>query len=615
MEFLNPSALFGFLALPLLVIPYLIRRKPRRVVFSSLLLLMESGAQASGRPWGKINLPPVFFLQLLLLALLIFALSEPVFSVRPSQIAIVLDNSASMQTLENGQTRFALAKEKAGGILNELGVAGAVDLYLTTPRLDKVNPKPMTAMEAKNALGGQSSPALQAIIDAYDLGDPLIDYNDTLNRLIDERKYQRLYLITDHPGHSQGTTVRFISVGTPKANFAVTAFDVHRSSLIDGRLEASAEVANYSAKDEKIKLSLRSGSTILAHREAAVSAGKTVALNFEGLAEKPYYEVAIDTQDALALDNRRFTVAPPSRNLKILAVTPRPQAVASLKSIAGISVDVVAPGDYGKARRDDYGLEIFHYSSPTALPHNPALFILPPDSNSLVDLGAPVTNIVASSWREAHTLTRYINFALFRPSYARPLKPQTAGELIIDSPNGPLAFASQRQDVRYLSLGFDPLPYLGRDNLPMSIFTLNFLDWFLENGGTKGEATGEPIALRAPMAEVSLLTPRQQRVVLKSADSYFFATYFQGIYQVNLGRDAQLFARNLRDSNESDLRSPGAIELKGAGAAADGSSVLFSFWPYVLLAALALLLLEWFINPRMQEMPIWRKVRGVAWKS
>ena len=103
MEFLNPAALFGLLALPLLLIPYLIRRKPRRVVFSSLLLFMTGSERVSGRPWGRLHLPPIFFLQLLLLALLILALSEPVFSVRPTNIAIVLDNSASMQSLETGK--------------------------------------------------------------------------------------------------------------------------------------------------------------------------------------------------------------------------------------------------------------------------------------------------------------------------------------------------------------------------------------------------------------------------------------------------------------------------------------------------------------------------------
>src|SRR5881628_2391295 len=113
MEFLNPGALYGLLALPLLIIPYLIRRKPKRVIFSSLLLLTEPGTRAGGRPLGKLRLPLIFFLQLLLLTLLILALGEPVFSVRPNKIAIILDNSASMQALEDGKTRFALAKEKA----------------------------------------------------------------------------------------------------------------------------------------------------------------------------------------------------------------------------------------------------------------------------------------------------------------------------------------------------------------------------------------------------------------------------------------------------------------------------------------------------------------------
>ena len=121
MEFLNPGAFLGLLALPLLLIPYLVRRKPRRVVFSSILLFIESGSRPITRPFGRINLPPLFFLQLLLLALLIFAVSEPVFSVRPTSVAVILDNSASMQARENGASRLARAQERIAGVLGELG--------------------------------------------------------------------------------------------------------------------------------------------------------------------------------------------------------------------------------------------------------------------------------------------------------------------------------------------------------------------------------------------------------------------------------------------------------------------------------------------------------------
>lgn len=595
MEFINPAALFGLFALPLLLIPYLVRRKPRRLVFSSLLLFIASGAQASPRPFGRVHLPPIFFLQLLLLTLLVLALSEPVFSVRPTHIALVLDNSASMQALEDGKTRFALAQERLGAVIGDLSAAGQVDLYLTTPRLAKINRAALTPNQAAGAANGLA---------AYDIGDAPIDYDQVLSQLAREQKYDRVYLFTDHPAAGgQTATTRIISVGQPKANLAVTGFDVHRASLVNARMQASVAVANYSAKDEKIRITLKAEGATLASRDIAVSAEKTATAAFEGFAERPSYEVEIDAHDALALDNRRFAVAPGSRNLRILAVTPRPQAAASLKSVQGVNVDVIAPSEYGKKDRTGYGLEIFHYSAPAQLPDKPALFILPPESSPLIDLGAPVSNIQISGWREPHALTRYVNFTLFRPTYARALRPQAAGQVILESPNGALAFAVEQRGIRYLTLGFDPLPYLGRENLPMSIFTLNFLDWFFESGSARSQATGEPIPLNSIEPGDALTTPTGERLNLKAGLSYFAATFHQGIYRRTRGGGGEIFARNLDDLGESDLRAPTAIELRGRTANGGSASVLFSFWPYLLLAVLLLFMLEWFIFPRSAQAP------------
>jgi hypothetical protein len=298
----------------------------------------------------------------------------------------------------------------------------------------------------------------------------------------------------------------------------------------------------------------------------------------------------------LALDNRRFATAPASRNLRILAVTPLPQALTSLRSIPGVSVDVVAPADYQKSERTGYGLEIFHFAAPEVLPENPALFILPPEKSFLVGLGAPFDNVQISNWRESNMLTRYINFSLFRPTYARPLKPQTTGDIVIESPAGALAFALERKGFRYLVLGFDPLPYLGRENLPMSIFTLNFLDWFFESGALKSQATGEPIPLGPIQPGDAIIGPKGEKASLKSGD-YFLDTYRQGVYQRQRGRETDLYARNLTDANESDLRTPAAIELQGSTQTPGSGSALFTFWPYLLLGSLLLFFIEWFINP------------------
>ncbi len=587
MEFLNPMALYGLAALPLLVIPYLIRRKPRRIVFSSLLLFTEMGERASGKPWGRLRFPLLFFLQLVLLALLIFSLSEPVFSIRPRSIAIALDNSASMQTLENGKTRFQLAQEQARDLVTETGVTGTIDIYLTTPRLEKVRGTSRRPDEAAGVI---------ARLEPYDVGDPPTDYDTVLNQLATRQGYDRVYLITDHPVSGQGEKVRALSVGTAQDNLAITSFQLGHASLAGGQLSAAVEVTNYSGKDAKTKIVLSGGGAVLANHDLAIAAGKTSVALFEGLPRRSYYEAEIATRDALLVDNRRFAVPPPAQNLRILAVSPRPQALSSLRAIAGVSVDTVSPDEYQNRERTGYDLEIFHLAAPAELPQTPALFVLPPD-NTLVALGKPLNRPVVSNWREPHPLTRYVNFSLLRPTYARPLKPNVAGERIIESPEGTLVFAAQRQGTRYLVLGFDPFPYLGRENLPMSVFTLNLLDWFTEAGSARDKRTGEALLFSAAEQGDQVVNPRGDHLSLRAGATSFTNTFYQGVYQLTLGGRKELLAVNLQDPNESNLSRPATIDLRDRAGVNKSASTLFAFWPYLMLAALLLLVVEWFIHP------------------
>jgi hypothetical protein len=243
-------------------------------------------------------------------------------------------------------------------------------------------------------------------------------------------------------------------------------------------------------------------------------------------------------------------------------------------------------------------MEVFHLATPGALPDTPTLFVLPPDANALVELARPVSRPLVSSWREPHPLTRYVNFALFRPAYARPLRPETAGETIVESPEGPLVFTAQHGGQRHVVLGFDPFPYLGRENLPMSVFTLNLLDWFFERAGTKGIVTGEPISVSAARPGDVMITPRGEKIPVQTGVTAFSRSFYQGIYQLTRGREKELFAVNLHDSSESDLRRLTAIELRAGRDAGTSPSTLFSFWPHLLAASLLLLLIEWFLHPR-----------------
>jgi hypothetical protein len=142
----------------------------------------------------------------------------------------------------------------------------------------------------------------------------------------------------------------------------------------------------------------------------------------------------------------------------------------------------------------------------------------------------------------------------------------------------------------------------------MSIFTLNFLDWFFESGSRRGTASGEPLPLGVAGQGGLLTTPRGEKIALESGASHFAGTFRQGIYQLRRSGENQLFAVNLQDTNESDLRAPAPIAMTGAAMGSGGAAALFSYWPYLLLATLLVLVIEWFFFPRMA--PLRARVRS-----
>jgi len=588
MEFLNPAALYAALFLPLLLIPYLIRGRPRRQIFSSLILLKEFASRSSGRTWGRLYLPPIFFLQLLLLLLLVLALGEPVFSIRPVKIAIVLDNSASMQVLEGRKSRFELAQDEVSGILRDLGARSRVDLYLLVPRLERIGEEAMAPSKAM---------ALIRTLSPYDLGDSAVNYGGRFSSLVEEKGYERLFFLTDHPVQGQGGVIKAVSLGGPKDNFAISSLELLRSSFISSQLEARVEITSFASREGKMKVTLKGAGKILASKAITVVPGKVATTSFAGLPPHPYYEAEIDAKDALALDNHRFAVPSLSADLKILAISPRPQSLASLSSIPGVTLKVISPEGYAKSEEAQHSLEVFHFSAPSVLPHHHALFILPPKDNPLVAEEKSLSRPVISFWRDPHPLTRYVNFALLRPNYARTLRPLSVGEPIIQSPEGPLAIAFESQGYRYLVLGFDPFPYLGRQNLPVSIFTLNLLSWFYEGRGGSSLPTGEPLELQ----DGTLVTPKQDRFQIKKGSPLFSRTFYQGLYQVTRGGEKEWIAANLAGAKESDLNNPVPVDLTGEASRPGSRSSLFSLWPYLLLLSILLLFLEWYFNPPVTQ--------------
>src|SRR5689334_23936554 len=104
MNFLAPFAFFFAASIPVVVVFYLLKRKRVVRLVSSTLLWQKylSDTQASA-PFQKLRKNWLLFLQILLLALAVFALTRPYFVTRakPAELRVViLDGSASMQATD-----------------------------------------------------------------------------------------------------------------------------------------------------------------------------------------------------------------------------------------------------------------------------------------------------------------------------------------------------------------------------------------------------------------------------------------------------------------------------------------------------------------------------------
>jgi hypothetical protein len=99
MPFRNPLALLGLLSIIPLIIIYLIRPRPREILFSATQFLREGEAERSAVLSRLIN-DPLFWIQLLVLCSLSIAAAGPYTTedgIASSHLVVVLDASASME--------------------------------------------------------------------------------------------------------------------------------------------------------------------------------------------------------------------------------------------------------------------------------------------------------------------------------------------------------------------------------------------------------------------------------------------------------------------------------------------------------------------------------------
>src|SRR5580700_8326654 len=132
---LHPRALYFLGIVPLLILAYLARERPRQAVVSSVLAFRALHVMRGQRFGGRPRFTWTFFLELLALCLAVLAMAEPYVLKKGAPLAVMIDNSAAMQALTpSGKTRFQDATAAAEDALDRARSGGRVTVYVTAPQ-------------------------------------------------------------------------------------------------------------------------------------------------------------------------------------------------------------------------------------------------------------------------------------------------------------------------------------------------------------------------------------------------------------------------------------------------------------------------------------------------
>jgi len=587
MGLLNPGALYFFAIVPALILAYLARERPRQATVSSVLAFRALHVMRGQRFGGRPRFTWTFFLELLALCLAVLAMAGPYLLKTGTPIAVVIDNSAAMQALTPaGKTRFDEAIAAAVNALDRSSGTGRVTVYLTAPQPHQLNGVSSGIGEARNAI------ARAKVVDAPD--DPAA-LATLLGQLASDSHLGRI-IFASYRSIAAPAPARVVPivVGQPIANYAIGSFALSRETFGAAALHARVTVANFSPAAQTLTVTIRGDGKPFGTAQATVASNEVAAIEFPRLAPAAVYSAHLAPSDGFVIDNTAYATGSAVKPVAVLFVSPTPADGASLRFIPGVSVATRAPNAYSPKDLANFDLAIFEYTVPKELPTVNTLLVMPPPGDPVFNftaLSAP--RVEVTDWPTTDPLTDEVNFRLLNFREGEYLGQHPWMQPVVIGNGGALMLSGSRQGHRFVATGFNPFPYLGRENLPMSILTLNVLGSLAGFGAqTSGYRTGEPWMV--PAGVTAIVLPSGRREVVQ-AGSLFTSVDAQGIYEL-IRTNGQNTPRavNLADLTASDLTNSAPISVPAAAANAmpTSSIVRAPLTAYVLAAIIVLIVFE-----------------------
>lgn len=561
MAFLQPLAFL--LAASFGVLLWLWRFQQRRytVVIPSLIPFAELPERQPRWSWPRVNW--LFWLQAALLLCLILGAARWVWyrrvAPRPAtDYVLMLDTSASMRAVEHGRPRMEIAKQRALAWARDLSAADRVTMWTTAPA------QPVTSGWVQDHR--QTRQAIHAAR-ATDLPGALETAVGLASHTTDPQHTTRWIIITDEPEPaSLPSEVRWMRVGQPAANVAITGFEMHRPLLTEAASrEGWLTVWNAADRPQRITVRVTADQTTIATSTVALAAQERRSLlmaqppQTEGL-----WQATIEAQgNVLRSDDTVRAALKPPGPLRI-AVAPSLTALASALRRLQPRIEVVAPSDASaQLQITDTWME--------ATPRVPTLTL---------QRGQVTARPV--DWTSAHPLMRYLDgFDRLRLTQAQPLEVPHWGEPVAwatptaptrSGGSFPCVVIGTQGGVRRIVAGWDLAVGSDGETTDAWIFLLNALSWLSADTHTALVPTGS----RLPSGAIAVMAgPAEDRYA-----------YLADPREINTMEPASTWA------------APPRPDARQGASGHEGAMVVpptpWPLWWWCWLAAVALICFEWW---------------------
>ncbi len=621
-------AIFGAVGFGVAVLYVLkLRRRVVAVPFSPLWERILRDKEATSL-FSKLKRLLSLFLQLALLALLVFALGDPRAAeslVNGRTIIVLVDASASMQATDVAPSRLGNAKSEVEKMIRGLGGA---DRMLVAQMDAMVTPLgPMT---------GDTS-TLEREVDSITATEARADFPRALRFATDALRGAdrgEIVVVSDgalgpasdssgavHVGDAKLSYVRVGRVGSASRNVGLTQFSVRRYPLDKGRYEVMLEVTNTGSEAEDVEVQLLGDNSLVDLTKIRLAAGERLPRFYPQLSgASRTLEAKISrvdgTKDDLSADDHAYALLPERRRAKVLVVTEgNTYLEAALLLDEYLDVTDVAPSAYGQAiATGKWDTVIFDGVTPADPPKANALYLDPRGPGAPVQVKEALKAPGFDRLDRKHPALRFVALDDVNIAAGHRLVP-AEGDKVLGAASGgaaPILVAGTRSGYKFVAVGFD----VRDSDLPLRVafplFVLDCIDWFGDEDARylssfrTGDVWRIPVPGSVAQATVKLPDGSSQSVAVHEGRAVMLGER-AGFYTLSYaaggadprrepGDESVTFAANLLDPSESAIAPQDRLVVDGKDAGEIPPfhvGVRREIWIYLLLLAAALTALEW----------------------